>query len=98
MRSTKYTKIDLYFHVDFDNSKQLSIKQKSPNWGTRVRKRERERDALDNVKSSEEASDVLIRGLPRKPPRPDHHVVIHALQTTATTPHIQALHPMPKTV
>lgn len=40
---------------------------------------------LGDVESSEEASDVLVGGLPRQPPGSDHRAVAHLLHLTAAT-------------
>lgn len=38
---------------------------------------------LGDVESSEEASDVLVGGLPRQPPGSDHRAVAHLLHLAA---------------
>lgn len=45
------------------------------------------KEILGNVESSEEPSDVLVRGLPRQPPGSDHRAVAHLLHLTAAQMH-----------
>lgn len=45
------------------------------------------KEILGNVESSEEPSDVLVRGLPRQPPGSNHRAVAHLLHLTAAQMH-----------